>query len=96
MAQETTGLVDELKRHLEEGRAVIGTKQTRSALQRNRLSHVVLSSNCPAAVVQDLSRLAGFAKVPVDTLAVPNTELGIICRKQFSISVLGFLNEDKN
>ena len=40
-------------------------------------------------VENDISHYAKLAKVDVAKLKLPNDELGVLCKKQFLISVLG-------
>jgi ribosomal protein L30E len=42
-----------------------------------------------ADVEQEIAHLASLCKADVVRLDVPNTELGVICKKPFSIMVLG-------
>lgn len=70
-------------------RLVIGTKETLAGLRSAALVRVFVAKNCNPRTRETLDyygRLAGVEIVPVD---VPSEELGVVCKKQFAISVLG-------
>jgi ribosomal protein L30E len=51
----------------------------------------LLSANCPARVEKDINYYAGMGNAEMQKLDYANDELGVICKKPFSISVLAFL-----
>lgn len=71
------------------GSMIIGLEKTMKALQKNELSHIYVAKNCPDATIADLKAKATLGSVPLTKLTYPNNELGVICKKPFSISVLG-------
>jgi large subunit ribosomal protein L30e len=89
MAKED--LTNEIKKNLEQKKLVIGTEMTVKSMRREKLSKVYLTSNCPADVRQDIERYAKLANVAVAELGLSNEELGVVCKKPFSISVIGLL-----
>ncbi len=78
-----------LKKSLNEGKVVVGTQRVIKLLKQGKLKKIYLSSNCPAEVVADLEHYSKLAKTEIVRLKQPNDELGIFCKKPFSISVLG-------
>lgn len=83
--------VDEIKKQLKTGKLLLGVNQTLKNLKLGKLEKVFVSSNCKQSVLDDINYYCSFSNTPVVQLGVPNTELGVVCRKQFSISVLGLL-----
>lgn len=81
----------DIKKHLKDNKLVIGTKQTIKKLRLGKLQRVFLSSNCPEAVKKEISRYCEMSECKAEQLKIPNTELGVLCRKQFPVSVLGLL-----
>tara|TARA_Y100000310_G_C20528754_1_gene737404 strand:+ start:515 stop:802 length:288 start_codon:yes stop_codon:yes gene_type:complete len=79
----------ELKKELEDKRAVLGTRQSLKSLKDGLLSKIYLAKNCPAAVKDDVIYNAGLVNVPVIVLKQDNEDLGSLCKKQFFVSVLG-------
>ncbi len=80
--------ISEIKKTIKEGKAIIGTEKTLKNLKLGKVSKVFLTSNCPAGVKKDIKYYSKLAKVDVVQLKQPNDELGALCKKPFSISVL--------
>jgi ribosomal protein L30E len=87
MAKRIDTLANELKAMVKSGKAIIGTSRTLKLLRSQGLQKVFLSSNCPAEMEEEINRILGTAELV--KLPYPNDELGSICKKEFSISVLG-------
>lgn len=81
----------EIKKMLKAGNVVIGTERTLKNLKLGRVQKVLVSANCPAGVEKNVNHYAGLGKAELHKLDYPNDELGDICKKPFSISVLGLL-----
>ena len=81
--------LEDLKKNLRSDKMVIGTERTLKLLRQGRLSAVFMSSNCPVQVREDI---AHYAKdVSVEVLDIPNDELGVVCKRPFSVSVAALL-----
>lgn len=80
---------NEIKKMLKNENLVLGSDRVLKLLRENQMSQVILASNAPSAVAEDVRRYAGLSETPVDVVAIPNDELGIICKKPFSIAVIG-------
>ena len=89
MAKKTDSA--EIKKMMKSGSVVIGTEKTLKSLKLGKIQKVFLSSNCPAKVERDISYYAGLVGAESLKLEYPNDELGVICKKPFSISVLALL-----
>lgn len=81
----------EIKKMLKAGNLIIGTERSVKWLKSGKVQKVLLSSNCPAGVEKDISYYAGLSGAEFHKLDYPNDELGVICKKPFSISVLALL-----
>ncbi|MBL7054783.1 ribosomal L7Ae/L30e/S12e/Gadd45 family protein [Candidatus Woesearchaeota archaeon] len=90
MAKKTI-TTTELKKLLKENNPVIGTDKTIKSLKRGKISKVIITSNCPEKVQEDIEHYSGLAKAEVLKTKYPNDELGVICKKPFAISVLSIL-----
>ncbi len=78
----------EIKKIVKAGNVIIGTEKSIKSLKLGRIQKVLLSSNCPANVEKDINYYSELNGSEVQKLDFPNDELGIICKKPFSISVL--------
>ncbi len=83
--------IDEIKKALKEDKAVVGTDRVIKNLKLGNVSKVFLTSNVPEEVKSDIGYYSGLSKSEVVGLDIPNDELGTVCKKPFSISVLGIL-----
>ena len=83
--------IDEIKKLLKTDKIVIGTEKTLKNLKQGKLAKVFLSSNCSESAEKDLTYYVKLANAKVVKLDIPNDELGVLCKKQFSISVLGIV-----
>jgi len=80
--------IDEIKKGLKDKKAVIGTARSLKALKLGKVKKVFITSNCPASVKKDIKYYAKLSNVEVVQLKQPNDELGALCKKPFSISVI--------
>ena len=79
--------LNEIKKLLKEGRLNVGTSSTLKKLKQNELEKIWLSSNVPGSVRDDIVNYSNLNNVKVAELGIPNDELGVLCKKQFSVSV---------
>ena len=81
----------EIKKTLKSGSLIIGTESTLRNLKLGKVQKVMVSSNCPERVENDINYYAGLSGAEVHKLEYPNDELSVICKKPFAISVLAVL-----
>ncbi|MBR9699223.1 hypothetical protein GOV09_02110 [Candidatus Woesearchaeota archaeon] len=77
----------EFKKIIKSKEFIAGTGVTIKLLRQKRLKKIWLSSNVPETVKKDILQYASMAETPVASLPVPNDELGVLCKKQFPVSV---------
>ena len=82
-----------LKAEVLSGKAVIGKESVLKQLKNKKLTKVYLASNCPGQLKSDLEHYAKLAGTKLIALNQDNEELGILCKKNFFVSVLGILGE---
>jgi len=78
----------DLKNAIKSKKLIIGTEMTIKNLKLGKLAAVYLSKNCAENIKKDIQYYAKLAKVEVIQLPYANDELGVVCKKPFSISVL--------
>lgn len=84
-------MVKEIQKLLGTDKLLIGTERTMKALRNGNLQKIYLASNTNAKVKEDIEHYKGMSKFEVEELKETNEELGTICKKSFSISVIGVL-----
>jgi len=80
---------DQLRKLIDDKKVTIGTASTLKALKQDKLKRIVIASNASQATSDAVSRYSKQTGVAIDELSVPNDELGVICKKPFSIALLG-------
>lgn len=85
--------MEDIKKLVKDKKVFIGTQQTMKNLKTGKVAKVFLTSNCPEDVKDDIKHYAKISGTEVAELDIPNDELGVMCRKQFPISVLGIIKQ---
>ncbi len=83
----------DIKKDLKTRKIIIGTKVVMKNLKLNKLEKIYIALNCNESSEKELEYYSKLLKIPVIKLKQPNDELGVICKKQYSISMLGVLKE---
>ena len=91
MTQKKSLTQTEIKKLIKARKVIIGTGRTIKSLKLGKVDKVLLSSNCADRTVNDINYYAGLSKAETITVRYPNDELGVICKKPFSVSVLSIL-----
>ena len=82
--------MEDLKKALQTNKVIIGRDKVLKKLSIGKLQKVFLASNCPENTKEDIKHLSKIHKIDVVETKEDNEELGVICKKTFSISVLGY------
>jgi large subunit ribosomal protein L30e len=88
-----TDIITEIKKHVKEGRLVLGKEKTMKLLRSGGLAKVFMASNCQQDLKDDLGHYASLADVELVEVPLSNEELGTLCKKPFFIAVMGLLKE---
>ena len=78
----------ELRKHVQ-GKFIIGAQEAQKLINQRKLGRVYIASNCPAPIKAKLEESCPANECELVELAIPNDEVGTICKKPFSISVVG-------
>jgi len=76
---------------LVEDKLILGTERTLKLLKLGKLKQVLLSSNCAEQTKEDIIKYSKQTDTEVKELQYPGEELGVVCKKMYSISVIGVL-----
>lgn len=94
MARKTAAdYMDEIRKLVKTKKVIIGTERTLKAIKSSSVSRVYAASNAKDSVMADIKKSAKTIGIEFIGLDIKNDELGIICKKPFSISVLGVLKQ---
>lgn len=81
----------ELRKHVQGSKFVIGMREVKKLLKDGKLAKVFAASNCPESAAQSLKQSCETSGCELVELSVPNDELGVLCKKPFSIAAVGVL-----
>ncbi|MFC2174912.1 50S ribosomal protein L30e [archaeon] len=81
-----------IKRVVENGEVRIGSRSVSKELNKGKPKLVVLSSNCPKPIREDIEGKAKAANTPVYGYTGTSLELGEVCRKPFPISAMAVVS----
>ncbi len=81
---------DELKKALKENKLILGLRETMKKLKNGEVKVVLLASNCAKNIKEEIEYLANLNKVKVVQLDIPSDEVGMVCKKQYGVSVLSY------
>jgi large subunit ribosomal protein L30e len=85
--------LDELKTHLKGKRLLVGTDRTLKQMKLGKLAKVFVSKNCAEDVRRRIEHYCSIGNCTTEVLDVPNVELGMVCKKPFSVSIVGLLKQ---
>lgn len=85
MSQEN---IAEIQKALVDEKLIIGTDKVMKGLKNGEISKVFVTVNAPEIVKGDIEHYSKLSGADVADLDVTNEELGEICKKRFSISLV--------
>ncbi len=88
--QEST---NDLKKEIKTKKIAIGTNSVLKNLKLKNIEKIYIASNCSDKAKKDIEKYSKIMNIPLVFLKQPNDELGIVCKRQYSISMLGILKE---
>ncbi|MBU4501961.1 MAG: ribosomal L7Ae/L30e/S12e/Gadd45 family protein [Nanoarchaeota archaeon] len=78
----------ELKKALKEKTITFGTDKTLKMLRNGTAKKVFLASNCTQETKETIAHYAKLNSVEIVIMKQPSDEMGLTCKKPFSIAVL--------
>ena len=86
-------IIIEIRSNLKDNKVIIGTERVLKSLKEEKVSKVLLSANCRDDVKNDLEHFKSISNFEIMNLKYESEELGVICKKPYTISMIGFLKE---
>ncbi len=84
-------IMEEIKNILEKENVVFGTDEVIKNLKKGRIAKVLIAKNCNENTKRDLKRYSTLHDFELNFLDIDNDELGSLCKKLFSVSLVGVL-----
>lgn len=82
---------DDIRKLLTSKKLLIGKDEVLKNIRRSLVQKVYTASNCPPELKKELEKYSAISGFELMDTKVPNDELGTVCKKPFSIAVLGVL-----
>jgi large subunit ribosomal protein L30e len=89
--RKTEQIIVDLRKLLADNKLIIGADRALKQLKQGKLGKVYFAGNCAPKVKETFERYCSLSKVECEALNYPGEELGVVCKKPFSISVIGVL-----
>lgn len=81
--------MEDIKKLLSNNKLYVGTEVTLKELKKGNVSKVLLSSNAPESIKDDLKHYKELTEFEVEDTKRTNEDIGALCKKPFNVSVLG-------
>jgi ribosomal protein L30E len=82
-----------LRDRVKEDKAIVGMERVIKALKTGNLSKVFLASNVAEDAKENVEHYTKLSNISLVVLGLDNEELGVLCKKNFFISVVGITEE---
>ena len=82
-----------LKEKIKDDKIIIGAENVFKNLKAKKLDKIFLASNCPQKNKENILHYAKLIDLPVVELELDNEELGVFCKKNFFVSIIGAIKE---
>ena len=83
--------IEEIRKQLGSKNMIIGEREVMKGLLKGTIKKVYLAKNCKAQVKRDIEKSKEIASFDLEVVNLQNEELGILCKKPFSVSVIGVI-----
>ncbi|MEM3374615.1 MAG: ribosomal L7Ae/L30e/S12e/Gadd45 family protein [Candidatus Woesearchaeota archaeon] len=80
--------LEELKKDMKKN-LIFGSDRVLKLIRQGKIEKVYFSSNTPENIKKDIEYYAKLSKIKTVYLNLPNDELGVFCKKPFSVAVIG-------
>lgn len=85
---KSDSMSEELRTALEEKNIVIGTRQSIKYLKLKKAKLIVIASNCPENIRNDIEQYSKLTGIKVEKFDGTAKQLGVFCGKPFPIATL--------
>ena len=93
MAELNEKTAEEIRKLLAAKKIVVGSERTIKQIKTGGIARVFVTLNAKPSTKESLLHYCKMGNVEVVELPVKSAELGIVCKKPFSISVLGVVKK---
>lgn len=73
---------------IKSGKVIIGSKRTLEDIKKGKTKLVIMASNAPSEISQDIEYYARLGEIPIYVYPGSSWDLGSVCGKPFMVSTL--------
>jgi len=84
-------MIEEIRKLLDSEKLLLGTDRTLKAMRSGTLKKIYIASNIDKKIKEDIEHYKEMSDFEILELKENNVDLGTICKKPFSISVIGLV-----
>ncbi len=88
--------VKEIRRAVDTGKIAFGSKESEKSLKNGSAKLIIVANNVPKLVKEKTLSFAEAGKTPVFMFNGSGIELGSVCGKPFTVSLMAVLGEGKS
>lgn len=82
---------EDIKKLLTSKKILFGKDEVLKNIRKGLIAKVFVASNCPDEAMKDIAKYSKLSGFEVLETKVPNDDLGSVCKKPFSIAIIGLL-----
>ncbi|MCL4371931.1 50S ribosomal protein L30e [Candidatus Marsarchaeota archaeon] len=86
-------LSSEIRLAIDSGVTALGTNSTLKSIRDNKAKLIIVASTSKGDAIQDVAHISKVAGIPLIAFKGNPTELGAVCGKPFSISMLSVIDQ---
>lgn len=90
MAQKITDEeIKFLKVKIADKQVIVGNEKVIKGINSGSIKKIFIAKNCPKDIKEDLAHYANISNLSLIELDLDNEEIGVMCKKNFLVSVIG-------
>ncbi len=89
--KQDSDFVAEIRKSIEKNKLTMGRDETVKNIKRGNITKVYMTNNIDTKLKEDLEYYSENFGIEIVSLDIDQAQLGVVCKKPFPISVIGFL-----
>jgi ribosomal protein L30E len=79
-----------LKDAMKKEKLIFGSKSTLRNMKKGTTKQIFLANNCGEEIEKSIEYYSKFSKVKISKINKPRSEMSILCKKNFPVSVISY------
>tara|TARA_Y100000310_G_scaffold302396_1_gene339688 strand:+ start:418 stop:672 length:255 start_codon:yes stop_codon:yes gene_type:complete len=82
--------LQELKDAMKKEKLLFGSKSTIRNIKKGKTKQIFLANNCGEEIEKNIEYYSKLSKIKVSKIDKPRSEISILCKKNFPVSVISY------